>query len=798
MSDNGEQSNTHTNDRNGNTITMMRKILTAAGLFIAATGVFAQCPQITIDQKYDHEVSAHCVANGWDTLVSCKNGALVLNATPFITTQHFNGTYLVEEIPYNPVDPTFHAGSRLNISTDDAWENSAISFPFTFMFFGYPYTQAVVGSNGLVSFDLTKVGQHCAYNFNGQLPIPNASFPEKNAIYGVYEDIDPGGGLSSTQGMFRYVGGSYPCRYLCASVNEVPLFSWSSHLNQRSTYQIVCYEGTNIIEVHIMQRSCCATANIGEGLVGIQNATGLNQVSHYRDINYIGDPTYYIQPNSPGAFVPPNRGNQTGCWTDTTSYEAWRFTPQGVTSKNISWWRLFEDATGNVIDSVEFTANAADTNGFYLNLDHTMVMVRPTRTTRYMVKCVYKGANGYWYGLDGVSMHDTITVGMDTLRSMTLVAEDTILCEGERTTIALQYPTDQQQLDSCGWSALKEFNGVKTLMPESALNVNFTLAQLNSQEGHLTQNHIDSTWIYCTASFLNGCSNYDSILIRTYPNYQFYDTAGICRGDRYSWCGMTFNYPCDTSKHYYSQTECDSTRYLHLVVSDLSYNTDYVLDCKPHTWINGQTYSHDNDDTRSQDTVVLKNEWGCDSVVTLDFTFIPMKAVIGHSPEVATIDELTIDLYDQSYGHDSRVWLLPDGNTSTAAETSVIFPLNGIDSMDVRLAVHNNYGCDDTAKAVIPLHKVSEFIPNVFTPGKSENNRFAPSIQGNVTDVYVWVYNRRGELVSHFTCPGGSWDGTDMQGRPCVQGTYTYIIRYRNSLEPTMTQETKGTITLLR
>ena len=175
-----------------------------------------------------------------------------------------------------------------------------------------------------------------------------------------------------------------------------------------------------------------------------------------------------------------------------------------------------------------------------------------------------------------------------------------------------------------------------------------------------------------------------------------------------------------------------------------------------------------------------------------------MKPIIGHNPEVATIDELTIELYDQSYGHDSRCWLLPNGRTSTDAETSIIFPLNGIDSMDVRLAVHNNYGCDDTARVVIPLHRVSEFIPNVFTPGKGENNRFAPAIQGNVTDVYVWIYNRHGEQVSHFTCPGGYWDGNDLKGRPCAQGAYTYVIRFRNSLEPTMTQEITGTITLLR
>ena len=771
-------------------------LLTMAAALVA-TSIQAQCPEITINEKYDHIPTPMCAANGWDTLVNCRNTTLILHANPFITTQHFNGTYAVESIPYDPVDPTFHAGSRLNISSDDSWENAPISFPFTFMFFGYPYTQAVVGSNGIVSFDLTRVGQRCEYRFYQNLPIPNPIFPEKNAIYGVYEDIDPGGGLSSIQGMFRYVGGTYPCRYLCASVNEVPLFSWSSHQNQRSTYQIVCYEGTNIIEVHIKKRSCCATANAGEGLIGIQNSTGSNQVSHYHDISYMGDPTYYIQPNSPGAFVPPNRGNQTGYWLDTTSYEAWRFTPQGETLKNISWWRLIEDANGNIIDSVEFTTSPVDPNGTYLNTDHTEVRVNPTATTRYMVKCVYRGANGYWYGLDGVSMHDTITVGLDTAHQMSLFTDDSIICEGERTTVGLSFP-NTQTLDSCGWSAVKTYLGRNTVMPPSALTVNFTSTTLNDQSGNLHPNHIDSTWIHCTASFINGCNNHDSLLIVTHPNYHFYDTNGICRGQTFHWNGMSLSQPCDTSKHYYSKAECDSTRHLHLIVSDISHSTDYVLDCKPHTWLNGRTYSENNTSTRASDTVVLQNQWGCDSTVTLDFTFIPMKAIIGHSPEVATIDELTIDLTDLSYGHDSRLWLLPNGTTSTLPQTSIIFPIDGVDSMDVRLAVHNNYGCDDTALTTIPLHRISEFIPNAFTPDKDENNRFTPYIQGNVTDVLVWIFNRNGEQVAFFQSPEGYWDGTDQQGRRCAQGTYVYVIRYRNSLDPLSTQELKGTITLIR
>lgn len=760
-------------------------------------GINAQCPQITINEKYDHTLSPICVANGWDTLVNCTNGSLILNATYFITAEKFNGTYLVEEIPYNPVDTSFHAGNHLNINTDDNWENTTISFPFTFMFFGYPYTSAVVGSNGIVSFNTSYAGQALAYSYN--VPIPSTSFPALNAIYGVYEDIDPRG-LTSTQGMFRSVGGTYPCRYLCASVNEVPLYPYSSNTNNRCTYQIVCFEGTNIVEVHVKRRSCCSSTNAGKGLIGIQNATGATQVSHYHDINYIGDPTYNIEANSPGAFVAPNRGNQSGGWADTTSYEAWRFTPQGTTQKNIFWWRLFEDSEGNIIDSVQLTNNVGDTNGYYLNAEHTMVSVTPTRTTRYVVQCRYKGANGHWYGVDNLSMRDTITVGMDTSKTMNLVTEDSVLAEGERTTIFLRYPSTQT-LDSCGWSAKKIINGNDIVMPPTALTPQFTQAVFNNDNTMLVQNHTDTSYIYCTATFKNGCSNYDSILILTYPNYNFYDTAGICRGESYDWCGIHFAAPqqtLDTSRHYYSIHESDSTRHLHLIVSDLSHTTDYVTDCKPYTWINGRTYSEDNDATRSQDTVMLKNDWGCDSIVTLDFTIVPMKAIIEYSPEVATIDELTIQLVDRSYGHDSRVWLLPERQTSTLPETSIIFPLEGYDTMSVMLAVHNDYGCDDTAAVTIPLHKITNYVPNAFTPERNDNNRWAPLIQGNITDIQVWIYNRRGEQVCYFTGSEGYWDGTDNHGRACPQGAYVYIIRYRNSLNPEITQDLKGTITLLR
>lgn len=758
----------------------------------------AQCPEITITEKYDHNPSLVCQLNGWDTLVNCKTSTLQLHAVPFITTQHFNGDYLVESIPYNPPDPTFHAGSHLNISTDDAWENSAISFPFTFMFFGKPYNQAVVGSNGIVTFNLSQVGTYCAYMYNSPIPLPlgqfvGSTYNSHNAIYGVYEDIHPTNSLSSTQGMFRSIGGTYPCRYLCASVNEVPLYPASSHNNDRNTYQIICYEGTNIIEVHVKQRKCCSSTNSGKGIIGIMNETGTDQLNHYHDANYLGDYTYYIQPNSPGAFTAPNRNGTT----DTFSYEAWRFTPQGQTAKNISWWRYIEDAQGNFIDSVEFTNMPGDTNGTYLTAEKDVVSITPTRPTHYLVKCIYRGANGYLYGNDGRSMRDTIFVGIDRATEVTLNTMDTVICEGRVATVHMSYP-NTLTLDSCSWSAVKVFNGVATPMPASALTDRFTSCILNSQSHRLSPNHIDTVWMYCTATFTNGCNIYDSIMIRTHPNYLFYDTAGVCQGQSYLWCDTVLRTPGEYTHHYFSQLYCDSVRHIDFFVSDISFTTDYVEDCAPYTWINGKTYSATNTDTRATDTVHLKNRWDCDSTVTLDFTFIPMKAIIEHTPDVATLDELTIQMNNASYGYDSHTWLLPDGSTTTSPVTYVNFPLSGIDTMTVGLAIHNNHGCDDTTYVDIPLHKVSEFIPNIFTPGRIDNNRFTPEVKGNITDIRVWIYNRRGENVYYFEGPDGYWDGRDMNGNDLPQGSYVWIMRFRSSLEPTITTETTGTITLVR
>jgi gliding motility-associated-like protein len=89
-------------------------------------------------------------------------------------------------------------------------------------------------------------------------------------------------------------------------------------------------------------------------------------------------------------------------------------------------------------------------------------------------------------------------------------------------------------------------------------------------------------------------------------------------------------------------------------------------------------------------------------------------------------------------------------------------------------------------------------MPNVFTPDNPNgNNRFG-SVSRKTLYQEMLIYNRRGELVFRCNEPDCSWDGRDLNGNPCVQDAYVYIIRYTNEFEPNNTKVIKGTVTLLR
>ncbi|HLP21955.1 MAG TPA: gliding motility-associated C-terminal domain-containing protein [Chitinophagales bacterium] len=252
---------------------------------------------------------------GSDVSLPCGTNCANLTATAFQTGATTD--YTASSIPYAPPFP-FTGGTQIIIQTDDIFSD-VITLPFTFCFYGNSYTQAVIGANGLISFDLAEANQWCEYTFSASIPTPGppSGGIYNNSINGAYHDMDPSVSTLVTlfPPTFNYpaninyaVLGTAPCRTFVVNFSTVPHYNCNS---LRTTQQIVLYETTNVIEVYIKDKPTCSTWNNGNAVIGIQNSDG-----------------------SLGVAAP---GRNTGDWS--ASNEAWRFTPNGPSIVALSWFQ---------------------------------------------------------------------------------------------------------------------------------------------------------------------------------------------------------------------------------------------------------------------------------------------------------------------------------------------------------------------------------------------------------------------------------------------------------------------------
>ncbi len=803
-----------------------------------AQTVTSPCPEVLINEKYDHVPLSQYQEQGWDTAVTCATPTIELSSEPYVPVQYFNGTYVVEEIPFNPPDPSFYMNynpatdannpnkKKLAISSDDAWAPSYIDIAFPFYFFGLRKTKFLLGDNGIVTFATPtgySGGQGCPFatttplpwatsvptstSASGSLPSPDLM---RDAIYGVYEDTYTGSGgsyMSGNQGIYYGVLDAYPCRKIIATWNEIPLFINGQSTTKRQSYQMVCYEGSNIIEVHVKKRYCCSSTNSGSGTIGIQNATGQNQVRNDEP----GTSNHYIvtNPPSPAAFWANGWNPRPNSQGDVDSI-AFRFTPQGTTLKECKWYRLFPNDS-----SVVLGLDQNDTNGYVSQQmtetsTLTKAVVAPHCVSRYICELRFKNADTTWYNL-----RDTITIGVDTTNEMTLQADGQTyenyqidVCQGHTTNITLSYPRGQAAGEVI-WSAIRKMDTIQQTLPTSMYNVGFGQLSCSLRpDDHfdtLPRNKIDTIIVRCAVTFVSGCVNHKDFMVRVFPNFDTVVPDGICTGETYTW------QPCDSITRTFTQNTdpeqvfvnlqsrpgCDSTVHLALTVFDVSLTYHDTSDCKPITWRNGVTYTETNSATSAIDTVILKNLYDCDSVVQLRFTLVPVTARIKSSLSKFDFDHLDTELTDLSTGNDSRVWHFPNGADQTGVTAHYSIPVTS-DEAEIFLTAISPYGCADTTSIIIPFNKECFWVPNAFTPDDPTGNNIFASVSIKTTYQEMFIYNRLGELV--FQCEGADcgWDGKHMNGTPCPQGAYVYVIRYSNAFEPKIINVKRGTVTLIR
>lgn len=386
------------------------------------------CPEIVLYNRDSMDV-----ALGESLDFNCETPMLMLYAKVNVPGD-VTADYTVKSIPYNPPFP-FHSGGLTPVPTDidDTWL-PVVNLPYTFMYYGQPYSNLYPGTNGAVSF--TPRSGHEAWSYTVSMPNTTAadyafipSGDHKNSAFLVFQDTYPGAGNPPQySGIWHGQLGAAPCRTYVLSCYRLPQFSCTS--DNLSTYQMVFYEGTNIIDVYVERRTVCNSWNDGNGVIGVLSQQG-NM-----------------------AVVPP--GRNTGNWTvnvtpsdhdDASDHpEAWRFTPISPISSldNIKWYK----------NSVSPENEIANNNG-----DKRLITLFPEETTTYIVQLQFE-VNGTPY-----TVSDSIEVKVE-MPPFEVVSSDSSICPNTEVTLTVNAldPDDQERLAQFQWFTGNEADTTRNII----------------------------------------------------------------------------------------------------------------------------------------------------------------------------------------------------------------------------------------------------------------------------------------------------------------------------------------------
>jgi gliding motility-associated-like protein len=289
--------------------------------------------------------------------------------------------YVVSSIPYAPFAYVTPGGTEdLNLYDDDNY-SAVFDLPFSFCFYDSFYKKAVIGSNGLFTFDETNSGCDNAYQIDQVIPYgggthcsATSAYYPRAAVMGIFSDLNPDLTASPADRKIEWrVEGTDPFRRFVVSFYRVGVFGNPTCGQPKpTTFQMVIYESTGYIEVFIDQKLCQPNSpGTSNAILGIQNW------------------------NRDKAVWAPGK-NRT-LWTETQT--GYRFTPSGSVS------RFVKSELFNMSGTLIGTADTITTTAGMLDLNFTTVCgLGPTG--QYVVKTTFATCDG---GNDVVTS-DTITV----------------------------------------------------------------------------------------------------------------------------------------------------------------------------------------------------------------------------------------------------------------------------------------------------------------------------------------------------------------------------------------------------
>jgi gliding motility-associated-like protein len=120
-------------------------------------------------------------------------------------------------------------------------------------------------------------------------------------------------------------------------------------------------------------------------------------------------------------------------------------------------------------------------------------------------------------------------------------------------------------------------------------------------------------------------------------------------------------------------------------------------------------------------------------------------------------------------------WNFGDDSTSTEAFPTHVFTLPG--EYTVSLTADNDIGCPTTIEyQFVNAWDFEIFFPTAFSPNNDGHNDEYRVVMNSIEFFEIQIYNRWGELVYVSNDPNFSWDGRNRNGRPVLEGVYTYVV----------------------
>ena len=691
---------------------------------------------------------------GNDTTI-CTPAPLTLNASVSI-----NGSGLT--------------GTTTAVTLQDDQYSGVLPIGFTFNFFGTNYTQCLISSNGIISFDVSQANNYCQWPIGAA--IPTSSDP-MNCIMCAWQDMLPPAGGVVTYGTY----GTAPNRVFIMNYDQVAYFGCT---NLSLCSGVCIYETSNFIESFIVNKPVCNTWNGGYAIHGIQNSTGTV------------------------AFWVPGR-NYPSVWT--CSNDAWRFAPTGPNTYTVTSIPFVPPSAGAIGSFTWY-----DMSGVALG-SGSAITVNPPSTTSYYVG----------YSSCGVTIYDTVTVFVNplsaTVTSVPPTCNTSLNGSITVTPIGTTPPWTVSYIDSATGTTIASHPGITAFDMLSNLGIGTYFIHVTNSNGCLWIDTVHFTAVTPSSSFTFAPTTICQNGLVQFTN----TTPGAPTGFSWTFGDNTYSAQTNPSHSFFLGGNyvvqlvsfftggCTDTATANLtVINNITSNfvfapisicygdTVHLFDQStqhPVAW-NWNMGDGSSDITKNPAHVFTGNPLSdnvynvsltvTDSLCGTDTKTIPITIYYNPHPFIGSDTNICPGesvVLNAQYPGNSYTW--STGETTQSITVSS-------DAPGTYSVIVDHHGCTGTDTAVVGI-ECDVFMTNAFTPNNDGKNDIFHPAGDKITNYKMWIYNRWGQQVDYVDANSAmeGWDGTH-NGVKCEMGTYVYQIEahFRNGGSVTK----KGNVTLIR